>query len=422
MGVTMVPTCKITSVLTQELPNLSLISVAVALSHASILEESMRARDLLMDQNVALDLARREAEMAICARNDFLAVMNHEMRTPMNAIIALSSLLLETELTPEQRVMVETVLKSSNLLATLINDVLDLSRLEDGSMELDIGTFCLRDAFREVINLIKPIAAVKKLSISLMVGPDVPAFGVGDEKRLMQTILNVAGNAVKFTKEGYVKITACVAKPEMLRDPRTPEFYPALSDGHFYLRVQVKDTGCGISPQEIAHIFTKFAHSRNGTKGSQGGMGLGLAICKRFINLMEGHIWLESEGLGKGCTATFVVKLGFSSNPNESRQVVTSARANQLMDLPGPSICFGNESGAISTQHRYQRIAIEDRYVIPSLLPCLVEIVLKLMMTFRHNKKLYSYPTPAYIQSLGPVNWAKKFGLNVETMGNQNLG
>lgn len=124
--------------------------VAVALSHAAILEESMRARDLLMEQNVALDLARQEAEMAIRARNDFLAVMNHEMRTPMNAIIALASLLLESELTPEQRLMVEAVLKSSNLLATLINDVLDLSKLEDGSFVLETGAFNLHAVLREV--------------------------------------------------------------------------------------------------------------------------------------------------------------------------------------------------------------------------------------------------------------------------------
>lgn len=113
----------------------------------------MRARDQLMEQNVALDIARREAETAIHARNDFLAVMNHEMRTPMHAIIALSSFLLETELTPDQRAMIETVLKSSNLLATLINDVLDLSRLEDGSLELDIGAFNLHAVFREVTRL-----------------------------------------------------------------------------------------------------------------------------------------------------------------------------------------------------------------------------------------------------------------------------
>jgi ethylene receptor len=128
--------------------------VAVALSHAAILEESMRARDLLMEQNVALDLPRREAEMAIHARNDFLAVMNHKMRTPMHAIIALSSLLLETELTPEQRLMIETVLKSSYLLATLINDVFDLSKLEDGSLELEVGAFNPHAVFKEVCGLI----------------------------------------------------------------------------------------------------------------------------------------------------------------------------------------------------------------------------------------------------------------------------
>jgi len=127
-----------------------LVQVAVALSHAAILEESMRAHDQLMQQNIALDLARQEAEMAIHARNDFLAVMNHEMRTPMHSVIALCSLLLETDLNPEQRVMMETILKSSNLLATLINDVLDLSRLEDGSLELENVTFNLHGVFREV--------------------------------------------------------------------------------------------------------------------------------------------------------------------------------------------------------------------------------------------------------------------------------
>lgn len=294
--------------------------VAVALSHAAILEESMRARDLLMEQNVALDLARREAEMAIRARNDFLAVMNNEMRTPMHAIIALSSLLLETELTPEQRLMVETVLKSSNLLATLINDVLDLSKLEDGSFELESKTFDLHAVFREVINLIKPIAAVKRLSIAASLAQDLPLCAVGDEKRLMQTMINVVGNAVKFTREGGISITATVAKPDSSRDPPAPEFYPVSSDGHFYLRVQVKDTGCGISPQDLPHLFTKFARSQNGANKNYNGTGLGLAICKRFVNLMKGQIWLESEGIGKGCTATFTVRFGIAEDLSFSYQ------------------------------------------------------------------------------------------------------
>nr|AAC03716.1 putative ethylene receptor [Dianthus caryophyllus] len=280
--------------------------VAVALSHAAILEDSMRARDQLMEQNVALDLARREAEMAIRARNDFLAVMNHEMRTPMHAIISLSSILLETELTPEQRMMLEIILKSSNLLSTLINDVLDLSRLEDGSLELDPTVFNLHAVFTEVIQLIKPIASVKKLSLTLGLAPEVPVYAVGDEKRLMQTILNVVGNAVKFTKEGFISVSASVARPESLTDWRASEFYPDLTDSQFYLRVQVRDSGCGINPQDIPLIFNKFTQFNRNSNG----IGLGLAISKRFVNLMGGQIWIESDGHDKGSISTFVVKLG----------------------------------------------------------------------------------------------------------------
>ncbi|XP_057461387.1 ethylene response sensor 1-like [Actinidia eriantha] len=325
--------------------------VAVALSHAAILEESMRARDQLMEQNVALDLARQEAEMAIRARNDFLAVMNHEMRTPMHAIISLSALLLETELTPEQRVMIETILKSSNLLATLINDVLDLSRLEDGSLELENGVFNLHEIFRQVVDLIRPIASVKKLSMTLILGPDLPVYAVGDEKRLIQTILNIAGNAVKFTKKGFISIVASIAKPESLRDWRPPEFYPVSGDSHFFLRVQVKDTGCGINPEDIPLSFTKFAQSRSGSSQNNGGAGLGLAVCNRFINLMGGHIWIESEGSDKGTTVTFLAKLGICNSPNEStmQQIALAGRANQ-----GSADLIGHKPFPIDFP-RYQR-------------------------------------------------------------------
>jgi ethylene receptor len=166
----------------------------------------MQARDLLMEQNVQLDMAKREAETAICARNNFLAVMNHTMWTPMHAIIALSSLLQETELMLEQHSMVDTILKSSNLLATLINDGLDLSSLEDGSLELEMNTFKLLQIFIDVRNLGKPIASLKKLQVLLSLAPDLPGFVVGDDKRLMQMALNVVGNAVKFMKEGSISI------------------------------------------------------------------------------------------------------------------------------------------------------------------------------------------------------------------------
>lgn len=328
--------------------------VAVALSHAAILEESMRARDLLMEQNVALDLARREAEMAIRARNDFLAVMNHEMRTPMNAIIALSSLLLETELTPEQRLMVETVLKSSNLLATLINDVLDLSKLEDGSLELEIRAFNLHAVFKEVMGFIRPIAAIKSLSMSVMLAPDLPLCAIGDEKRLMQTILNISGNAVKFTKEGHITLLASVLKPDSLREFRTSDFHPASSDGHFYLKVQLKDTGCGISPQDLPHVFTKFAQTQPGVNRGYNGSGLGLAICRRFVTLMGGHIWLESEGAGRGCTATFIIRLGISDNTNAYQQ--------QLMPPAWPGSGDADSAGPKALHEERRPSSLKPRY------------------------------------------------------------
>ncbi|KAD3338161.1 hypothetical protein E3N88_33682 [Mikania micrantha] len=290
--------------------------VAVALSHAAILEESMRARDQLMEQNIALDSARQEAEIAIHARNDFLGVMNHEMRTPMYAVIALSSLLLETELIPEQRAMVETVLKSSNLLAALLNDVLDLSRLEDGSLHLENEVFDLHGLFSEVIRLINPVARVKNVSMTLNCDLDLPAYGIGDEKRLMQTILNVTGNAVKFTKEGHVSVEASIISSEFVRQWRTDEFCPTLTDGLFYLLVQVKDSGSGITQEEIPNVFTKFSISQNASIKNNGG-GLGLAICKRFVKMMGGHIWVESEGLGKGTTVSFLVRLGHCSRTND---------------------------------------------------------------------------------------------------------
>ncbi|XP_042502823.1 ethylene receptor-like [Macadamia integrifolia] len=318
--------------------------VAVALSHAAILEESMRARDMLMEQNVALDLARREAETAIRARNDFLAVMNHEMRTPMHAIIALSSLLQETKLTPEQRLMVETILKSSNLLATLINDVLDLSRLEDGSLELDLAAFNLHAVFREVVQLVKPIASVKKLSVTLTLASDLPEYAIGDEKRLMQTILNIVGNAVKFSKEGNISIAGCIARTELLLDARAPDFFPVPSESHFYLRVQVKDSGSGINPQDIPKLFNKFAQNQSVSSRNSGGTGLGLAICKRFVNLMEGHIWIESEGFGKGCTASFIVKLGIVGRSNEPDHHVVPLNRVQT-SFPGLKILILDDNG-----------------------------------------------------------------------------
>nr|CAD1829760.1 unnamed protein product [Ananas comosus var. bracteatus] len=242
----------------------------------------------------------------------------------MHAIISLLSLLLETELTPEKRLMVETVLTSSNLLATLINDALDLSKLEDGSLKLEIAPFNLHAVLRDliklmvhlavVINVIKPIASVKNLQMQVTLAPDLPLCAVGDEKRLMQTVLNVAANAVKYTKDGHLSITASIGKPELVRDRWAPDFCPVSGDGNFYLHVQIL-----VVVLILKTYVTSLPNLRilkNGANKGYSGCGLGLAICKRFVSLMGGQIWLESEGIGKGCTASFIVKLGVCEDPN----------------------------------------------------------------------------------------------------------
>ncbi|CAN6340684.1 unnamed protein product [Urochloa humidicola] len=175
--------------------------------------------------------------------------------------------------------------------------------------------------------------------------PELPTCAIGDQKRLMQIILNVAGNSVKFMKEGHISITASVARPDSLRDPYAPDFHPVLSDGSFYLAVQVKDTGCGINPQDMPHAFTKFAHPQNAANKLRYGNGLGLAISRRFVTLMQGNIWLESEGAGKGCTATFFVKLGLSNKPNASHRRI----APPVQSKPGAA---GPDTSSIANRDR----------------------------------------------------------------------
>ncbi|KAF6158745.1 hypothetical protein GIB67_040259 [Kingdonia uniflora] len=167
----------------------------------------------------------------------------------------------------------------------------------------------------ELIEVVADQVAVSLSHAAILRTPDLPEYVVGGKKLLMQAILNVAGNAVKFSKEGSIFVSVSVAKLESLRDARAPGFSPMPSDNHFYLRVQVKDSGSGISPQDIPKLFNKFADSQSLASKNSCGKGLGLAISKRFLSLMEDHIWIESEGLGKGYTAAFLVKLGIAERP-----------------------------------------------------------------------------------------------------------
>ncbi|KAG0569559.1 hypothetical protein KC19_6G099400 [Ceratodon purpureus] len=313
--------------------------VAVALSHATVLEESMRARDQLLSQNLALEIAKKEAEEAVAARNDFLAVMNHEMRTPMHALIALTSILLTTDLTEDQHSMVETMAKSSSLLSSLINDILDFSRLESGSLALDLTLFNFSSLMREVENIVRPLASKKNISFSISWEPDLPEDVLGDSNRILQVMLNVIGNAIKFTLEGEVRVA--------LRVGDKSEFRPVMAAGaelpltprrfleYRYIHVDVIDTGIGIKALDVPRLFNKFVQADSTTTRNFGGTGLGLAISRKFVELMGGKIWLESEGLGKGTRCKMYITVGIYHDRKQAPLQESPKRSLTPTELTG---------------------------------------------------------------------------------------
>ncbi|XP_074278992.1 putative ethylene response sensor 1 [Silene latifolia] len=282
--------------------------VSVSLAHASTFEESAITHDHLRMQNSSLALAARDMEMAF---RDSIVLRDgifNQMLMVQDIIPLLSTFLSETTSTPEQRMMVETVLKSGTSMDLLMENVRDLRQVEDGSLVLRRRNFDLSATINQVVDMMKPIATVKKLLLSLTLDPNLPANAAGDQERLMRIIQNILANAVKFTKEGGISVIASVVEPRSYRAWRPRKFYMVPSKNHFYLRVQIEDSGCGVDPDEIPEIFNRFINRQHAPDQFPSSC-LGLPICKRLVNIMEGDIWVESEGLDKGTTVAFIVKL-----------------------------------------------------------------------------------------------------------------
>ena len=270
--------------------------VARDITEQRLSEESLRKSE------EALQKAKDIAEGANRSKSEFLANMSHEIRTPMNGVIGLTDLALDTELTFEQRGYLEGVKSSADSLLRILNDILDFSKIEAGKLEFETIEFDLRQTVEAMFKVLGVRAAAKNLELACDLGTDVPSRVLGDPGRLRQILINLTGNAIKFTERGEV----------LIRVERLSQTVQQVE-----LHFSVKDTGIGIPLGKQQHVFSAFAQADGSSTRNFGGTGLGLTISSQLVELMGGRIWLESEE-GTGSTFHFSVRLGIAPDPPES--------------------------------------------------------------------------------------------------------
>ncbi|PSB54448.1 response regulator [Chamaesiphon polymorphus] len=287
----------------RQLQDGSIINTCVSIP----IHQRMQYEDEILNrkqQAEAAILARKEAEARLQQTNiqlvqadklksEFLANVSHEIRTPMNGVIGMTQLLSATNLDRVQQSYVSTIQDSANALLVIINDILDISKIESGNFELVESPFVLKDIFESISSLMTKAIAEKGISFSYVIDPEVPHTILGDRTRLRQVLLNLVGNAIKFTTKGGLKIDVF---SKTIEDAKDPNFGAEGKSQSHEITIAIQDTGIGIQGDRLSKLFKPFSQADASTSRKYGGTGLGLAISKSLINLMGGTIWVESLG------------------------------------------------------------------------------------------------------------------------------